>query len=185
MCRFWRQGLVLGIEQDGKLPVGFQNGVFHGGQVDYALLAQVFNQLVHGETGAPHFVLKHMPFPDEHGGIAADKVAEADAFQIEYGKNHGYGEQSQDRHHAIEQRNTKILHGHCRQIGDQQRQHQFRGFQLADLPLAHQAQAQHDQKIKNEGTDQRSQHMKWHLRLSVSAAAPVFMPDAPVLFLCL
>ena len=76
------QGLVLRIQEYGQLSVGFQNGVLHGGKIYHALLAQLFNQLVHSKAGAAHFVLQHMAFLNDDGGASADQIPEANTFQV-------------------------------------------------------------------------------------------------------
>ena len=53
-----RCGLLVGIEQDGELPVGFEHGVFNRGE--NALIAQLLRQLVEREAVVAHRVLLHL-----------------------------------------------------------------------------------------------------------------------------
>ena len=55
-----RCGLLVGIEQDGELPVGFEHGVFNRGEVCHALRAQLFDELVEREAVVAHRVLLHL-----------------------------------------------------------------------------------------------------------------------------
>ena len=94
-----------------------------------------------------------MTVTDNHCGTAADQIAHGNALQIQYGQDHGQGQQRQNREHAVDQRDAEVLHRDGGQIRNQQRQHQFRRFQFADLPFAHEPQTGHNQKIENDGAD--------------------------------
>lgn len=60
--------------------------------------------------------------------------------------------------HAGEQGNAEVLHGDCGQIGDEQGEHQIGGLQLTNLAFAHQAQADDNQKIEDNGADKCDHH---------------------------
>lgn len=88
-----------------------------------------------------HAVLHH------DAGTSAEQGPEPDAAQIEHGDHHGEGEQGQDGHDPRQERDAQILHGDGRQVGNDERQDQLRGFQLAHLALSHQADADDDEQI--------------------------------------
>ena len=146
----------------------------HGGKVHHALLTQFFNQFVHSEAGTAHLILQDVAFLNNNGGTAADQVPEADAFQVQYRNHHRQRQQCQDRKDTVDQWDAEILHWNSSQIRDQQCQHQFGRFQFTDLAFAHEPQAGHDQEIKNDRSDQRSQHADNTSAFSICSCAGLY-----------
>lgn len=89
---------------------------------------------------------------------AADQIPEPHAAQADGTEQRGQGDQRDNGDHPVEQRQGEVLHGNGGQIGDQQRQHQLDGLQLADLPLAADAQSGDQQQIEDQGTEKRGGH---------------------------
>jgi len=119
---FYRQlrggrGLTGGIGENGQLSVGFQNGIFNGGQVGAAFHAKLLKQLVHGVAVALHFTLVQFSVTDHNAGLAAHEDAKAGIFHGQHRKDHGHGQQGEDGDDAREQGNAEILHGYGGQIG--------------------------------------------------------------------
>ena len=77
----------------------------------------------------------------------AQQRPEPDAFHGQHRQDHGHGQQGQDGDHPGEQRDAEILHGHRRQVRDDQGEHQFRGLQLPHLALAHQPDPGDDEDV--------------------------------------
>ena len=83
--------------------------------------------------------------------------------QIQQGKlahQQRQGQENQNRDDPGQQRDAEILHGHRGQIGDHHGQHQLTGLQFADLPLSHQPQADHNEKIENDRAAQCGDHVR-------------------------
>ena len=57
---FRRCGLLVGIEEDRELPVGFEHRVFDSREVRHALRAEFLDELVEREAVVAHCVLLHL-----------------------------------------------------------------------------------------------------------------------------
>ena len=69
-------GSLLGEGEHGKIPVGFQNGVLHGGDVQHVLFPQVPRQLVQRHPGAAEIVLHQLPVFNQDHRLAAQQLPE-------------------------------------------------------------------------------------------------------------
>ena len=142
-----RQWRGLGEGQHGHLTAGLQDGIFDISGVAVALAPELLKELVHGEPVPGHVGLDELPVTDDDGGLAADQGTEADGFQAEEAQKHGQAQQRHDGEHPVDQRDAEVLHGHRRQVGDDQGQHQLADLQFPDLPLPHEPQPHHQDQV--------------------------------------
>ena len=140
-------GTLLGEGEHGEIPVGFQNGVLHGGDVQHVLFPQVPRQLVQRHPGAAEIVLHQLSVFNQDYRLAAQQLPELHAVQNQSGQHQLRPQNRQYRHQPGIQGDRPVLHGNCRQICQQHGHNKLRRLHLPDLPLAGETKAHNEQQI--------------------------------------
>ena len=159
-CIFHGQWLVFCIEQCADLPVGFQYGKFHGGQIHNALFPKMLRQLIRGQACFLKVFQEDLSVFHQNDRFAAQQLPDRNKMIGQGRKQNLYGQDGQDWNHTGEQRNPQILHGNRRQIRNQHCNDEFRRLHFPDLALAHQTNHQDQQQVQNDGSQQTYQHFR-------------------------
>ena len=153
-----RDRLLCRGEDDVELAVGFEHGVFHARNVENALIAQLLRQLVEREAVAVHGLLGDAAALDDEVRPAVEQLAQVNALVRQAGEDQLAAKQHQQRNEPVAQRQGRVLQWNGRDVRDEHGHHQLGQFQLAELPLAHEAHGHDERKKNDQCPDENDRH---------------------------
>ena len=139
------------VATDDLIAVRLQNGVAHLRDVNVSLQAQILRQLVGVDARFLHIVRDELAVLHQNDGLTAEKAADGDAAVYPHRQQQLDRQHDQNRDQPREQRDRRVLHRHGREVRDEHRHNELRGFHLPDLTLSHHADDQNERQIQDHG----------------------------------
>ena len=134
-------------EQYAYLAVGLDLCPLDVADIEYAVEPEVGKDVVYAQPQLVDGALDKLPiFYDKHG-VARQHPAEGDVLLRDRGDDHLGGHKRQYRHYAVTERYVDILDRDRSHSRNKDGYDKLAGLKLSDLPFAHKAYGEYDDKV--------------------------------------